>query len=146
MKRLSLVLAFILAVSSFVSNAQTKPDLAPLPYIPGTPIIITPCSVPFVNQNTMETIVADTQVNNGVIRFNFNRLLNVNTVTITNRWSGQSYSYLFFQPTFVVELPVPTQPGAYDISINTSEGAYTTGVQIYSDGSIAFEMACDFIP
>lgn len=147
MKRFCLILAFFAAMSSFVSSAQDKkPDLAPLPFVPGTPIIVTPCSLPFVNLNTQETVEAEAMVVNGVIRLTFERSLNINMVTITYRWSGNSSVYSFYRTTSVIELPVPTQPGAFDISVNTSEGTYTTGAQVCADGSIAFEMACDFIP
>lgn len=147
MKRFCLILALFAAVSSFVSNAQnTKPDLAPPPFIPGAPIIFTPCSIPFVNQNSLETVMAEPQVVNGSLRFNFERSLNINTVTIAYRWSGLTCTYYFFRTTHVVELPAPVQHGAFDIIVNTTEGTYTAGAQVCSDGSIAFELACDFIP
>ncbi len=147
MKRLCLFLALFVAVSSFVSSAQnTKPDLAPPPFIPGAPIIVTPCNVTFVNQNSLETVIAVPQVINGILRLGFERSLSINTVTISYRWSGLSYSYYFYRTTHMIELPAPAQPGAFDIIFNTTEGTFTAGAQVCSDGSIAFEQACDLIP
>ena len=86
------------------------------------------------------------QVINGVLRLGFERSLNINTVTISYRWSGLSFNYYFYRRTHMIELPAPVQPGAFDIIVNTTEGTFAAGAQVCSDGSIAFELACDFIP
>ena len=173
-KILRITVAFLAAFVPFVVNAQqtnpspdpttpTNPShpfnpshpLAP-PVIPNPEVFTTDlssCSVsvylvlvegPASPAATPDVIIAQLQLVDGMLHFDFNQSISVYSVILKH--NGRQYGYYFNWTTMSLEVPFPGDEGVWEICVQTTDGRTYCVEGIVSSGGVRSDAPCDFIP
>ena len=168
-KKLCLTVAFLAAFVSFVANAQqSNPSSNPDPNTPTNrpphPIITQP-GLSFqvvtrysstvvlvecppssdVNPGVIpDVIMAQLQLINGMLHFDFNQSISVYSVIL--RHNGRQYGYYFNWTTTSLDVPFPGDEGLWDICVQMTDGRMYCMEGLVSSDDVRSDAACDFIP
>lgn len=132
-----LFLFLILSVSALSVSAANLSNASAFDKRP--PILINPAEPVVLN---------DVQVVGDVIRFTFNRRVYVYDAVVRYPESYNPDSninmeniYVFYANVSVVDVPVPTRRGTFEITVNTLSGKYTVRGFLTQYGDVALDWA-----
>lgn len=158
-KKLCLTVAFLAVFVPFVANAQkpnptfnpdpnTPTNRPPHPVIIEDPKFTVPTSVPLVELGVPSTsanvIMAQIQLCNGMLHFDFDQSVSVYSVILKH--NGRQYSYYYNWTTMSLDVPFSGGDGVWDICVQTTDGRMYGTEATVSSGIITFESACNYIP
>ena len=171
-KKTCFSVAFLAAFVPFVASAQqtnpspdpTTPTNPPFPLNPpfNLPhpiitnseieiVVLSRCSVnvplvecPSSPAVTPNVIMAQLQLVDGMLHFDFNQSISVYSVILKH--NGRQYGYYFNWTTMSLEVPFPGDEGVWEICVQTTDGRTYCVEGYVSSDSVRSDAPCDFIP